>query len=159
MNLNLLPQVCRHLSDLCQERIFWITVLSSARLTGQMPCIIHQDLSLLDLQTLKSISLHARRLSNNWASPSPSLVHDGLRSMMFKTDSNGHSILFNIPGTRMVVVQHWTDAHTTVISCVNVWEGRIISEYRLDQVSVIDWISRPHFHPTESRCSVALHHR
>jgi hypothetical protein len=114
-------QVCKDIYILAAQKAFWITALKNERQIKPIACPYHEDLTILDIQDLKRIARHTRRLERNWDSEHPRVLGQ------IKTVPLGIptlDILFQVPATELYVF------YCHIRGTVEMWHvglGRIVS--------------------------------
>ncbi|KDQ51569.1 hypothetical protein JAAARDRAFT_73549 [Jaapia argillacea MUCL 33604] len=99
---------CTALRSLSDSRVLWLDVLQQMKTdeSQPLPCFEHQDLSLLELQSLQKIAMHKRRLERNWHTESPR-VRGSIQAYSFDQHLE---VLWVIPGSTLVLLHHFTQS-------------------------------------------------
>lgn len=97
-----LPLVCRNLHGLSHKRSMWIRALQRERAARPIACTTYEDLTNLDLDSLRRIALHTLRLAHNWARGEPRVV-GAIKAVPLGTDVPRLDLLFQVPAAELYV--------------------------------------------------------
>lgn len=95
-------QVCRAFNALSPNRSMWIQALKRERFVRPIACTTCEDLTKLDLQTLRSIVRHTLRLVHNWTRPEPRVIGP-IKALTMGPEVRSLDLIFQVPATELYV--------------------------------------------------------